>query len=118
MMAVYNYPNVGRTGRFCKGHYVICQFGYHYLACRPEDKPADPLLRAPLKELLVSSTYGEQFLQNVHPWKNEQNIINQLFYYLAHDEYQHETQSISKSIKWIAHELFIGNLLLIPLDNV
>ncbi|XQW83472.1 hypothetical protein ACOYR1_09920 [Thalassotalea piscium] len=114
-MSTYNYPNVGRTGRLCKGHYLICQFGYQYLACRPEDKPVDPLLKAPLKEFLVSTTYGEQFLQNLHPWKNEQNIINKLFFYLAGDEYQHETQSVSKSIKWIAHELSIGNLLLIPL---
>ena len=114
----YNYPNVGRHGRFCKGHYVICQFGYSYLACRPEDKPDDPLLNTSLKEFLISATYGEQFLQSLHHWKNDQNIFNRIFYYLTHDEYQHANQSVSECIKFIANELSKGNLLLIPLDKV
>jgi len=117
-MADYDYPNIGRSGRFCKGHYVICQFGYSYLACRPEDKPADPLLKAPLKEFLVSTTYGEQFIQNLQPWKNEQNIIDKIFCYLSQDDYQQNTQDSAKCIKWIANELSVGNLLLIPLDSV
>jgi hypothetical protein len=116
-MLDYNYPNIGRSGPFCKGYYLVCQFGYHYLACRPEDRPADPLLKAPLKEFLVSATYGEQFLQNLQSWKNEQDIVNKLFYYLANDEYQHTNQDVANSIIWIANELSIGNLLLIPLDS-
>ncbi|GAA6171765.1 hypothetical protein NBRC116592_14350 [Colwellia sp. KU-HH00111] len=116
-MSYYNYPGIGRQGYLCKGFYVICQFGYHYLACRPQDKPKDPLLNPPLKEFLVSTTYGEQFLQNLHPWKNEQNIMNRMFDYLAYDEYQHANQSVAECIKFIANELALGNLLLIPLDK-
>lgn len=117
-MTNYNYPNIGRLGRFCKGYYVICQFGYSYLACRPEDKPNDPLLKAPLKEFLISATYGEQFLQNLHEWKNEQDIVTKVFYYLTHDEYQQSNQSLAECIKLIANELSAGNLLLIPLDRI
>ncbi len=116
-MANDNYPNVGRLGQFSKGHYVICRFGYRYLACRPADKPNDPLLSSPLKEFLISATYAEQFLQNLHQWKNEADIVNKIFDYIAHDEYQQTKRNVDACIKYIASELLMGNLLIIPLDN-
>ncbi|WP_077342377.1 hypothetical protein [Pseudocolwellia agarivorans] len=113
----YHYPNIGRLDRLCKGHYVLCQFGYPHLVCKPEDKPADPLLAPPLAQFVSCASYGEQFLQNLHQWKNVPNIVNKLFCYYVNDDYQQANQHTDKIINLLATALEQGSLVIIPLDH-
>ncbi|MCI2285054.1 hypothetical protein L3081_18715 [Colwellia sp. MSW7] len=92
-------------------------FSYHYLACKPVDKPEDPFLKLPLINLRVSATYGEQFLQNLHEWKNEDKIINHLYCYLKGDGVYCAHSNEFALIPYIAKELEAGNLLIFPLDE-
>ncbi|WP_076418011.1 hypothetical protein [Colwellia sp. UCD-KL20] len=113
----YHYPNIGRLDRLCKGHYVLCQFGYPHLVCKPEDKPADPLLASPLAQFVSCASYGEQFLQSLHQWKNVPNIVNKLFCYYVNDDYQQANQHTDKIINLLATALEQGSLVIIPLDH-
>jgi hypothetical protein len=113
----HTYPNVGRLDRLCKGHYVMCQFGYPHLVCRPEDKPADPLLSSPLAEFVTCASYGEQFLHSLHQWKNVTDILNKLFCYYVHDDYQQANQHTAEIVDSLATALQQGKLVIIPLDN-
>lgn len=114
-MTEYNYPGVGRSGSFCKGYYLVCNFGYHYLACKPEDKPDDPLLNSPLITLWTCATYGEQFLLNLHDWKNSRDIISQLFCYLTNDDKSQGAQTKAEAIAFVSDQLVHRQLLIIPL---
>jgi hypothetical protein len=112
------YPDVGRLDRLCKGHYVMCQFGYPYLVCKPEDKPDDPLMQAPLAQFVTCSSYGEQFLQNLHQWKNVNDIVSKLFCYYINDDFQQAQQSIADVTQTLAIALAQKQILIIPLDSI
>ncbi|XPF94941.1 hypothetical protein ACM9HF_02710 [Colwellia sp. RE-S-Sl-9] len=113
----YHYPNVGRLDRLCKGHYVLCQFGYPHLICKPEDKPDDPLLAPSLAQFISCTSYGEQFLQNLHQWKNVNDIVNKIFCYYVNDDYQQANQNVAEITHTLALALEQGKLIVIPLDN-
>ncbi|WP_426357556.1 hypothetical protein ACPUVO_13995 [Pseudocolwellia sp. HL-MZ19] len=113
----FSYPDVGRLDRLCKGHYVLCQFGYPHLVCKPEDKPQDPLLAPPLAHFVSSESYGEQFLQSLHQWKNVSDIVNKIFCYYVNDDYQQGNQHSAEIINTLATALQQGKLAIIPLDN-
>ncbi|WP_159820240.1 hypothetical protein [Colwellia sp. 20A7] len=117
MNTEFSYPNVGRQSIFSKGHYLICNFSYRYLACKPTDKPNDLLLKPSKMEFRVSSTYGEQFLNNLHKWKNEQNIISHLYSYIKGESVYAVHNDERAFIPYIAKELEAGNLLIFPLDE-
>lgn len=116
-MVDYHYSNIGRLDRLCKGHYVLCQFGYPYLVCKPGDKPADPLLAPALPQFVSCASYGEQFLQNLHQWKNVKDILNKLFCYYVHDDYQQANQHTTEIVDTLATALEQGKLVIIPLDE-
>jgi len=113
----YHYPNVGRLDRLCKGHYVRCQFGYAYLVCKPEDKPDDPLLKPPMIQFITCSSYGEQFVQSLHQWKNVTDIAYKLFCYHVNDTYQQANQHNAEIINVLALAFEQKQLLVIPLDS-
>lgn len=116
-MQISSYPGVGLTGAFCRGHELICQFGYRYLICKPVDKPHDPLLDIPDKTYVTSTTYGEQFLTNRHMWRNHQDVISHIYNYLMNDEYASGRGEQIKLIKEIAVALMQQDLLVIPLES-
>ncbi|WDE03280.1 hypothetical protein SG34_017970 [Thalassomonas viridans] len=68
-MELFKYPGVGRSGHFCKGHYLFCNFGYQYLACKAIDKPDDPLLGLPMMQCYACEHYARLFLTTLHQWK-------------------------------------------------
>lgn len=113
----YPYPNIGRLDRLCKGHYVVCQFGYTHLICKPVDKPVDPLLAPALVHFVSCASYGEQFLQSLHQWKNASDILNKIFCYYVNDDYQQANQHNAEVVNLLATALEQGTLVIIPLDN-
>ncbi|MBU2871832.1 hypothetical protein [Colwellia sp. E2M01] len=117
MNTEFSYPNVGRQSIFSKGHYLVCNFSYRYLACKPVDKPNDPFLKPSQMDLRVCATYGEQFLNNLHEWKNEQNIISHLYSYIKGESVYALHNDERALIPYIAKELEAGNLLIFPLDE-
>ncbi|GGP73169.1 hypothetical protein [Shewanella ulleungensis] len=116
-MSLSRYPGVGLLGPFCRGHEIVCQFGYRHLLCKPVDKPHDPLLNTPNMTLWVSATFGEQFLVNRHSWKNSPELLNLIYCYLHNDTYAAIQQSESEMISTIAIALEQRSLLVIPLDS-
>lgn len=100
---------------FCKGLYVYCRFGFEYLICKPQHKPQDLHFGKPLMEMWASTAYGIQFLENLHPWKNNASIIEHIFCYLHNDQYVLAHHSKGEIINNIALKLAQRELLIIPL---
>ena len=116
-MKFFTYLGIGHTGHFCKGYYLYCNFGYQYLACKPRDKPDDPLLNPPLLEFCTSITYGQQFLERLHLWKNSFDIISDLMCYLLEDEHSLGNFNKAQAVDYIADKLQSRRLLIILLDD-
>lgn len=114
---IFKYPGIGKSGYFCKGFYLICNFGYRYLACKPIDKPDDPLLAPPLLEFCTDAIYGKQFLNRLHQWKNPYEIISDLTCYLLGDEHSLSRFNKAQAIDYIANKMQRGQLQIILLDE-
>jgi hypothetical protein len=117
MMNSIKYQGVDRLGRNCRGITLVCNFGYHHLACKPEHKPDDPWLQLPLMEFWTCNTLAKQFLSNLHQWKNDFNVIAQLFSYLKNDESSLANYNKQQIVDYIALQLEQRQLLIFPIDD-
>ncbi|MCG6202446.1 hypothetical protein [Psychromonas antarctica] len=117
MMNAIKYQGVDRLGRNCRGISLVCNFGYHHLACKPQHKPDDPWLALPLMEFWTCNTLAKQFLSNLHQWKNDFNVIAQLFSYLKNDEHSLANYTKQQIVDYIALQLEQRQLLIFPIDD-
>jgi len=83
----------------------LFRFGYKYLVCKPVDILEDSFLGLPLMEFLSSWVFGEQFIANLHEWRNPDDIIEKLFSYSVDDQYLQATYTRQKMIDVIALQL-------------
>ena len=104
------------NSRDLRGVIVVCRFGRRYLACKPSDIAEDTLLGLPLTEFWSSTIFGEQFISNLHQWRNDFNVIENLFSYAADSKSLYLLQSQQDMIDIIALELQQRQLLVYPLD--
>ncbi|WDE01192.1 hypothetical protein [Thalassomonas actiniarum] len=116
-MDLLKYPGVGRSGHFCKGHYLYCNFGYQYLACKAADKPDDPLLGLPMMQCYADKYYARQFLMTLHQWKNPLDIISRLMSYLLGDEQSLSRFSEAQAIRYLVDSLLNRDLLVFEMDE-
>ncbi|UJF20495.1 hypothetical protein [Shewanella sp. OMA3-2] len=116
-MSVIEYPGIGHLGAFCRGHELVCQFGYSHLICKPVDKPQDPLLNLPNMSFWVSATFGEQFLLNRHSWRNGTDILSRIYHYLVADDYAGVQLSECELVSAISIAFEQRLLLVIPIDK-
>ncbi|UCX04447.1 hypothetical protein [Shewanella glacialimarina] len=116
-MSIIAYSGGGHLGTFCRGHELVCQFGYSHLICKPVDKPQDPLLNLPDMSVVVSATFGEQFLLSRHSWKNETDILSRIYHYLIADDYAGVPLSESELVSAISIAFEQRLLLVIPIDK-
>ena len=116
-MSLTSYSGVGQLGAFCRGHEIICRFGYRYLICKPVDKPQDPLLNPPELALSVNRLYGEQFLLTRHSWKNQADILRRIYQYLMAEEFTSGQISQIEIVTTIAAALETKQLIVILLES-
>lgn len=116
-MTDHKYPNIGISGPFCKGFYLYCNFGLTHLVCRPHHLPDDPLLPSPMMQMWASDVYGLQFLSQLHQWKNDLDILEQVFCYTCEDEYTLARYNKQQIIEQLALQLLQRKLVIIPLDS-
>ncbi len=116
-MDLLKYPGVGRNGHFCKGHYLYCNFGYQYLACKAADKPDEPLLGLPMMQCYADEYYARQFLTTLHQWKNPLDIISRLMSYLLGDEQSLSRFSEAQAIRYLVDSLLNRDLLIFEMDE-
>ncbi|WDE04941.1 hypothetical protein SG34_027155 [Thalassomonas viridans] len=116
-MELFKYPGVGRSGHFCKGHYLFCNFGYQYLACKPIDKPDDPLLGLPVMSCYACEHFARRFLTTLHQWKNPLDIICRLMRYMLCDEYSLSRFNEAQAIDYLVERLLNRDLLIFEMDE-
>ncbi|WP_053042863.1 Mbeg1-like protein [Thalassomonas actiniarum] len=116
-MDLLKYPGVGHSGHFCKGHYLFCNFGYQYLACKAVDKPDDPLLGLPLMACYADLYYARLFITTLHQWKNPLDIISRLMCYLLGDEHSLSRFSEAQAINYLVDRLLNRDLLIFEMDE-
>ena len=116
-MELFKYPGVGRSGHFCKGHYLFCNFGYQYLACKAIDKPDDPLLGLPMMQCYACEHYARLFLTTLHQWKNPLDIISRLMCYLLGDAHSLSRFSEAQAIDYLVASLLSRDLLIFEMDE-
>lgn len=105
------YYGVDKQGVRCRGHHLVCRFGYTFLCCKPEHIPDDPLLGSPRLDLATNDVIAEQFLCALHQWKNDPDIITKLLNYLCDDGYSQGLISQNQSITVIASAMASKKLL-------
>ncbi|WP_435237799.1 M35 family metallo-endopeptidase [Psychromonas sp. PT13] len=98
-------PSIHEYDNNYRGIILFCRFGYRYLVCKPMDLSEDALLGLPLIEFWTSSIYGEQFIGNLHSWKNDSNIVERLFSYVIDDNYLQANYSRQQMIEYVALQL-------------
>ena len=113
----FKYPGVGHSGYFCKGHYLFCNFGYQYLACKPIDKPDNPLLGLPVMACYCNQDYARQFLTTLHQWKNPLDIISRLMSYLLGDVHSLSRFNESQAINYLVDRMHSRDLLIFEMDE-
>ncbi|MEZ9138671.1 MULTISPECIES: hypothetical protein [unclassified Shewanella] len=116
-MTSTSYAGVGQLGAFCRGHEIVCRFGYRYLICKPIDKPMDPLLNQPEIALSASSLFGEQFLISRHTWNNQTDILQRIYQYLNAEEFSSSQITEAEMITAIANAIERKQLLVILIDS-
>ncbi|WDE12320.1 Mbeg1-like protein [Thalassomonas haliotis] len=116
-MDLFKYPGVGRSGHFCKGHYLFCNFGYQYLACKVIDKPDDPLLGLPMMQCYASEDYARLFLTTLHQWKNPLDIISRLMCYLLGDAHSLSRFNEAQAIDYLVVRMLNRDLLIFEMDE-
>ncbi|WDE06296.1 DUF2974 domain-containing protein [Thalassomonas viridans] len=116
-MDLFKYPGVGRSGHFCKGHYLFCNFGYQYLVCKPIDKPDDPLLGLPMMQCYSCEHYARLFLTTLHQWKNPLDIISRLMCYLLGDAHSLSRFNEAQAIDYLVDSLLNRDLLIFEMDE-
>ncbi|WP_028865915.1 hypothetical protein [Psychromonas aquimarina] len=116
-MNVNKYYGVDYLGRSCRGITLVCNFGYQYLACKPEHKPEDEWLSLPLMEFWTCKTLAKQFLSNLHQWKNDSAVIGRLFSYVKNDEHSQANYNQQQVAEFIALQLEQRQLLIFPLEH-
>lgn len=117
MMNVNKYQGVDHLSRSCTGITLVCNFGYQYLACKPEHKPDDEWLNLPLMEFWTCKTLAKQFLSNLHQWKNDSDVVGRLFSYLKNDEHSQANYNQQQVAEFIALQLEQRQLLIFPLAH-
>jgi len=111
-----NYQGLEQLGTLCKGIHLTDKMGLCYLACKPGDKPNDPMLNPPLKAMWVCDTFGRQFLDNLDIWHNGHEVILRLYTYLSDETHVQQLSSKAIVISHLARQMEQRNLLIFPLD--
>jgi len=100
-----------------RGIPLVCRFGCSYIACKPSDLSEDALLGLPMREFWSSSVFGEQFITNLHEWRNDKNILDRLFAYTVDDDYLQANYTSQEVIDFISLQLEHRQLLIFSTED-
>lgn len=100
-----------------RGIPLVCRFGCSYIACKPSDLSEDALLGLPMREFWSSSVFGEQFITNLHEWRNDKNILDRLFAYSVGDDYLQANYTPQEVIDFVSLQLEHRQLLIFSVED-
>ena len=105
-----------RNGINNNGYVVYCRYGLAYLICLPINRPDDPLLNPALSHLkAMNGYYASQFLNNLHPALNSEDIVSGLYQYAMQSPVALSDYSQSELIECLSLLVAHSKLLIIPL---
>jgi hypothetical protein len=105
-----------RNGINNNGYVVYCRYGLAHLICLPINRPDDPLLNPALSHLkAMNGFYASQFLNNLHPVLNSEDIVSGLYQYAMQSPVALSDYSQSELIESLSVLVAHSKLLIIPL---